>query len=337
MSHTEQEMEQDTRVKPLYCTCFLLQPWNAAVQLLCHWKLKLVQIKAATCPCCMSIAQFVSCSCCCCLRRLKTYIVCCAKCVTPKSPKQFKLLRHRHRETEDTSPWCHRQTPERFLLLVQKIRSVVNYIRILNLGSHWMRVCCGTAVLLVRSVLRCPSTPTGCVLERSTANSLSRQTTRFRMIKTSHVTTVSENLYLLTSGLVPTIMTFCQCSTVKYDPPSTLSFLILKINRMFNFVSVPDYPAPPQSARCWIAALRFVIRQKKKPCVSATEGSGSPEQWWSRNATQPQLLEAHTLTRIEMNQLHCRTGVQTQRTSIWQNSGVRHFVNEKPHKWTPLF
>ncbi len=50
--------------------------------------------------------------------------------------------------------------------------------------------------------------------------------------------------------------------------------------------------------------------------------SRSPELWQSWNATQPQPVEAHTLTRTETNQLRCRSGAQTQCTRIWWNFGV---------------
>ncbi len=45
---------------------------------------------------------------------------------------------------------------------------------------------------------------------------------------------------LLTSGPVPTIMTFCLCSTVKYDL-RLVSFFILKTHRMFNFIFVRKF------------------------------------------------------------------------------------------------
>ncbi len=55
---------------------------------------------------------------------------------------------------------------------------------------------------------------------------------------------------------------------------------------------------PAWSALYWNPALCSLLMHKWKPCVSAVEGSGSPELWRSRNAVQPQSVEAHTHTSL---------------------------------------
>ncbi len=47
----------------------------------------------------------------------------------------------------------------------------------------------------------------------------------------------------------------------------------------------------------WTATLCSIIRQIWRPCLSAAEASRSPELRLGRNATQPQPVEAHTLTK----------------------------------------
>lgn len=82
----------------------------------------------------------------------------------------------------------------------------------------------------------------------------------------------------------------------------------------------------------WYSEIWFVInriavmccstQQKQKSRVPAAQGSRLPGLRQSRNVTQPQPMEAHTLTRIETYQLHCCFGVETQRTCIWWNLGI---------------
>ncbi len=61
-------------------------------------------------------------------------------------------------------------------------------------GFHWMRVRCGMLALPVHFVLRHPSAPTGCVLERSMAASVTRLWD-FTVIEISRATTFHENLW----------------------------------------------------------------------------------------------------------------------------------------------
>ncbi len=94
---------------------------------------------------------------------------------------------------------------------------------------------------------------------------------------------------------------------------------------------------PTRSALCWIAALCYIVRQKQKPCVSAAEGSGLPELRRSRDAAQPQQVEAHTLTRIETYQLHCRSRAEMHcKVHMWLNLGVNDMVSDLCTDWLTL-
>ncbi len=92
----------------------------------------------------------------------------------------------------------------------------------------------------------------------------------------------------------------------------------------FHVVSVSDFLSclTCSALNCCVVFHLHHQWQKHKPCISATDGSGSPEQRRGGNTTQPQPLEAHTLTRIETYQLHCRSGAETQHTCIWWNLGA---------------
>ncbi len=118
---------------------------------------------------------------------------------------------------------------------------------------------------------------------------------------------------LLTSGLVPTITTFCWCSTVKYDPPSTRSFFVLKINPKFYCVSVPDFLS------CTIYSVLNCCVVLRHPAKNRSPAyllqRALDHRSCDRVGMQP--VEAHTLTRIETYQLHCRSGVETHGTHIW--------------------
>lgn len=69
------------------------------------------------------------------------------------------------------------------------------------------------------------------------------------------------------------------------------------------------------------AVMCCSTQQKQKSRVPAAQGCRLLGLRQSRNVTQPQPMEAHTLTRIETYQLHCCFGVETQRACIWWNLG----------------
>ncbi len=95
-------------------------------------------------------------------------------------------------------------------------------------------------------------------------------------------------------------------------------FYILKINCILSLTFCPAQPA-----MCWITVLCYGATDVKwKACKSAAEGSGSPELQWSRNATWPHSVEAHTLTWVETNQICCRAGAEMHHTCIKGNLGI---------------
>ncbi len=184
---------------------------------------------------------------------------------------------------------------------------------------HWMCVRSWTAPLHVCFVLRRLSTLNGCVQAafQSAAQLDSHKTTTFHVYYRIKCDRGLWKPLISTSGLALHIMTVYLWSYMKYDLASTQSVLFWNLLDVLMLTSCPT-----QSALCWIAALCYVPWQKQKPCVSAAEGSTSPELWRSKNVTQPQSVDAHTLTGIKTNQLRWRSGAETHHTHIWWNLGV---------------
>ncbi len=104
---------------------------------------------------------------------------------------------------------------------------------ILTPRFHWMRVRYRMAALRVHLVLCHLSIPTSCVSERSTANS-------FTVIKISHATTVSENLWSVdfrpSSHQYDVLLVLY---SEIWSAVNTEVFFFWK--SMFNFVSVPNF------------------------------------------------------------------------------------------------
>ncbi len=108
---------------------------------------------------------------------------------------------------------------------------------------------------------------------------------------------------LLTSGLAPPMMTFLFMK----------SLLFWKLTGCFNVVSVSDFLS------CLICSVLncIVLRQPAKIevlCVCCG-CSRSLELRCSRDAAQPQSVEAHTLTEVKP---------EADRTGIWWNWGVNY-------------
>ncbi len=206
-----------------------------------------------------------------------------------------------------------------------------------NPEFHWMCVHSRTALLHVSFEPRRPSTPTACVQvvfqSAVQPDSWSHKTTSFHSnfriecdrglwnlwsVDFRPSSAHNDGLFMKFGEIWSGVNT--ECFILKL----TLFSDTTDQDTCFHVVSVSDFLSclTCSALNCCVVFHLHHHWQKHKPCVSAADGSGSPEQRRGGNTTQPQPLEAHTLTRIEMYQLHCCSGAETQHTCIQWNLGA---------------